>query len=45
MKREELRAHVELRNKIGVTIMEQALADRSHWVFELIRTEVMDRRA
>lgn len=45
MKGEELRARVELRNKIGVTAMEQALAEHSHRVFELIRIEVMDRRA
>ena len=45
MKGEELRARVELRNKIGVTVMEQELAKYSHRVFESIRTEVMDRRA
>ena len=45
MKGEELRAHVELRNKIGVMVVESALVDRSHWVFESIRIEVMDRRA
>ena len=45
MKGEELRAHVELRNKIGVTVMEQALAEHSHQVFESIRTEIMDKRA
>ena len=43
MKGEELRARVELRNKIGVMVVEQALVDRSHWVFESIRIEVMDR--
>ena len=45
MKGEELRAHVELRNKIGVTVVEQALVELSHRVFESIRTKVMDRLA
>jgi hypothetical protein len=45
VKGEELRARVELRNKIGVTVVEQPLAERSHRVFESIRTEVMDKRA
>ena len=42
MKGEELRARVELRNKIGVMAMERALAERSHRVFESIQTDFMD---